>query len=238
MTRFIPSLTANTWQRIACAIGTAIAVCAALASAPDAHALGSALPAGAASAPKPSNASKPANPASAVSASSLPGNSLYQLEIRLTDASAQHFTLREMAGSPVLVTMFYGDCNAACPIIIETLKRTVAALGPQAGKLRVLMVSLDPFNDSPAGLATLLKNKQLDARFRLAVASDESQTRLLAGALQIKFRQLGDGVINHTTRIALLDSDGVTQAVSTRLDTTPDAEFVKQINRLLGSGKN
>lgn len=234
MTRFIPSLTANTWQRIACAIGTAIAVCAALASAPDAHALGSALPAGAASAAKPSNAS----PASPVSASSLPGNSLYQLEIRLTDASAQHFTLREMAGSPVLVTMFYGDCNAACPIIIETLKRTVAALGPQASKLRVLMVSLDPFNDSPAGLATLLKNKQLDARFRLAVASDESQTRLLAGALQIKFRQLGDGVINHTTRIALLDSDGVTQAVSTRLDTTPDAEFVKQINRLLGSGKN
>jgi len=191
-------------------------------------ALGLAFPALAATAP------------AAVSASTvqLPGNSLYQLDVRLIDASAQRFRLREMAGSPVLVTMFYGDCNAACPIIIETLKRTVAALGPQAGKLRILMVSLDPFNDSSAGLALLAKNKQLDARYRLAVASDESQTRLLAGALQIKFRQLGDGVINHTTRIALLDSEGVTQAVSTRLDTTPDAEFVKQINGLLKSGKN
>lgn len=176
--------------------------------------------------------------ANAAALAPLPGNSLYQLEIRLTDASAQRFTLRAMAGQPVLLTMFYGDCNAACPIIIETLKRTVAALGPQAGKLRVLMVSLDPLNDSPAGLAQLVKNKQLDARFRLAVASDESQTRLLAAALQIKFRQLGDGVINHTTRIALLDSEGVTQAVSTRLDTTPDAEFVKQINSLLKAGKN
>ncbi len=190
--------------------------------------LGLALPSLAASAPV-------AMPASTVQ---LPGNSLYQLDIRLTDASAQRFTLRDMAGSPVLLTMFYGDCNAACPIIIETLKRTVAALGPHAGTLRVLMVSLDPFNDSPAGLAQLVRNKQLDARFRLAVASDESQTRLLAGALQIKFRQLGDGVINHTTRIALLDSAGVTQAVSTRLDTTPDAEFVKQINSLLRAGKN
>lgn len=186
-------------------------------------------------------ASTPAAPAAAASAASsaLPGNSLYQLDISLTDAANQRFALRDMAGTPVLVTMFYGDCNAACPIIIETLKRTVEALGPNAAKLRVLMVSLDPFNDSPAGLAQLIKNKQLDPqRFRLAVAKDESQTRMLAGALQIKFRQLGDGVINHTTRIALLDGSGLTKAVSTRLDTTPDAEFVKQINSLLKTVKN
>ncbi|WP_348698359.1 SCO family protein [Duganella fentianensis] len=182
-----------------------------------------------------SSASQP----SAAAGTALPGNSLYQLDISLTDAAGQRFGLREMAGTPVLVTMFYGDCNAACPIIIETLKRTVEALGPNAAKLRVLMVSLDPFNDSPAGLAQLVKNKQLDPqRFRLAVAKDESQTRLLAGALQIKFRQLGDGVINHTTRIALLDGSGLTKAVSTRLDTTPDPEFIKQINSLLKSVKN
>lgn len=183
----------------------------------------------------PSNASQP----SAAASASLPGNSQYQLDISLTDAAGQRFNLRDMAGTPVLVTMFYGDCNAACPIIIETLKRTVEALGPNAAKLRVLMVSLDPFNDSPAGLAKLVKDKQLDPqRFRLAVAKDESQTRMLAGALQIKFRQLGDGVINHTTRITLLDGSGVSKAVSTRLDTTPDAEFVKQINHLLKSAKN
>ncbi|WP_374361436.1 SCO family protein [Pseudoduganella danionis] len=184
-------------------------------------------------------ASAPATAAASTANNALPGNSLYQLDISLTDASNQRFSLRDMAGTPVLVTMFYGDCNAACPIIIETLKRTVEALGPNASKLRVLMVSLDPFNDSPAGLAQLVKNKQLDPqRFRLAVAKDESQTRMLAGALQIKFRQLGDGVINHTTRVALLDGSGLTKAVSTRLDTTPDAEFVKQINSLLKTVKN
>lgn len=184
---------------------------------------------------RPASASQP----SAAASATLPGNSLYQLDISLTDAANQRFALRDMAGTPVLVTMFYGDCNAACPIIIETLKHTVEALGPNAAKLRVLMVSLDPFNDSPAGLAQLIKNKQLDPqRFRLAVAKDESQTRMLAGALQIKFRQLGDGVINHTTRIALLDGSGLTKAISTRLDTTSDAEFVKQINSLLKTVKN
>ncbi|MFC0170478.1 SCO family protein [Pseudoduganella danionis] len=184
-------------------------------------------------------ASAPASATASTANNALPGNSLYQLDISLTDANNQRFSLRDMAGTPVLVTMFYGDCNAACPIIIETLKRTVEALGANASKLRVLMVSLDPFNDSPAGLAQLVKNKQLDPqRFRLAVAKDESQTRMLAGALQIKFRQLGDGVINHTTRVALLDGSGLTKAVSTRLDTTPDAEFVKQINSLLKTVKN
>jgi protein SCO1/2 len=167
-----------------------------------------------------------------------PGNSLYQLNAALTDAAGQHFALRDMAGGPVLVTMFYGDCNAACPIIIETLKRTVDALGPAAKPLRVLMISLDPLHDSPAGLAMQLKMHQLDpARFRLAVARDETQTRTLAHTLNIKFRTLDSGEINHTTRIVLLDAAGTQQASSSRLDAAPDPVFVKQIAALLKNPK-
>ena len=167
-----------------------------------------------------------------------PGDSLYQLDAALTDAAGQRFALRDMAGGPVLVTMFYGDCNAACPIIIETLKRTVAALGPAAKPLRVLMISLDPLHDSPAGLAMQLQMHQLDpARFRLAVARDETQTRTLAHTLNIKFRTLDSGDINHTTRIVLLDAAGAQRAASSRLDPAPDPLFVKQIAALLKDPK-
>lgn len=168
----------------------------------------------------------------------LPGNSLYQVDAALTDAAGQRFALRDMAGGPLLVTMFYGDCNAACPIIIETLKRTVDALGPTAKPLRVLMISLDPLHDSPAGLAMQLKMHKLDpARFRLAVARDETQTRTLASALNIKFRTLESGEINHTTRIVLLDAAGTQRASSSRLDAEPDPVFVKQIAALLKNPK-
>lgn len=164
----------------------------------------------------------------------LPGNSVYRLDTTLTDAAGQHFALHDMAGGPVLVTMFYGDCHAACPIIIETLKRTVAALGPEGKRLKVLMVSLDPRHDNPATLSSLLQMHQLDpAQFRLTVAANDSQTRALAATLNIKYRTLANGEINHTTRIALLDASGTVQLDTTRLEAEPDPVFVKQLAALL-----
>lgn len=171
---------------------------------------------------------KPAKVATAATPA-LPGASLYQLGTVLTDDSDHRFTLRDLTGTPVLVTMFYGDCHAACPIIIETVKRTVAALGG-GGPLRVVLVSLDPQHDTPASLSMLARKHELDpARFRLAVAADDGATRTLAAALNIKYRKLANGEINHTTRVVLLDAAGVTRAASTRLDVNPDPEFVKHI---------
>lgn len=171
------------------------------------------------------------------SRSTYAGASLYQLDTALTDSTGQRGSLRDMAGQVAIVTMFYGDCNAACPVVIETLKRTVAALGPQGRKLKVLMVSLDPFHDSPASLAQLAKVHQLDtSQFKLAVARDETQTRMLAAALNIKFRVMGSGEINHTTRIVLLDGGGNVLGASSKLDTTPEPEFVKQIAAALKAG--
>jgi protein SCO1/2 len=156
--------------------------------------------------------------------------SLYQLNTQLTDAAGKHFTLREMGGAPVLVTMFYGNCHSACPIVIETLKRTVGALGPDGKQLRVLLISLDPKTDNPKSLAMLAQMQQLDsAQYRLAVARDDSDTRMLASALNIRYRALDNGEISHTTRIALLTPAGAVQADTTRLDVEPDPAFVRQI---------
>ncbi|MBA5638423.1 SCO family protein [Duganella sp. LX20W] len=165
------------------------------------------------------------------------GTSLYQLDTALTDSQGQRSSLRDMAGQVAIVTMFYGDCNTACPVVIETLKRTVAALGPQGRKVKVLMVSLDPFHDSPASLAQLAGVHHLDtSQFKLAVAKDEAQTRMLAAALNIKFRVMGSGEINHTTRIVLIDGGGNVLGASSKLDTNPEPEFVKQIAAALKAG--
>jgi len=65
------------------------------------------------------------------------------------------------------------------------------------------------------------------------VARDDSDTRMLASTLNIRFRALDDGEINHTTRIALLDAAGAMQADSTRLDVEPDPAFIKRIRQAL-----
>jgi protein SCO1/2 len=162
----------------------------------------------------------------------LPATSLYQLPVPLTDSAGRRFDWRELAGRPALVTMFYGDCNTACPIIIENLSRTVASLKPGQRKLAVLMVSLDPLHDSPASLADLAAKHKLDpALFRLAVAADETRTRAMAAALQVKYRSLEGGVINHTTRVTLLDAGGSVIASSTTLAPEPDPAFLAQIRK-------
>lgn len=158
------------------------------------------------------------------------GASIYQLATPLTDTAGQRFALRDMAGEPLLVTMFYGDCHSACPIVIETLKRTVTALGPDGKRLRVLLISLAPTRDTPKSLAMLAHMQNLDTgQYRLAVAQNDSDTRMLAAALNIRYRALDNGEINHTKRIALLNTTGTVLADSTRLDVEPDPAFLKQI---------
>ena len=164
----------------------------------------------------------------------LPANSLYWLDVPLSDAAGKKLSLPELRGAPVLVTMFYGNCSTACPIIIENLKRTVAAIKPPAGKLRVLLVSLDPARDNPGTLTHLQQMHQLDtAIFRLAVSDNASHTRTLAAAVGINYRVLESGEINHNTRVTLLDATGKVRADSNASGVVPDPEFLKEIRKAM-----
>ncbi len=170
----------------------------------------------------------------AAPAQAAPVDSLYRLAVPLTDSQGRQFDWSALAGLPTLVTMFYGDCNAACPIILESLQRTVAALKGKGGKLQVLLVSLDTMGDTPASLARLAALHKLDpAIFRLAVSSDETHTRAMAAALQVKYRAVVGGEINHTTRVCLLDANGRIIASSTQLSVEPDVTFLAQIRHAL-----
>lgn len=165
---------------------------------------------------------------------SVPADSLYGLAMPLTDAQGERFDWREMAGKPLLVTMFYGDCASACPVLMQSLQRTIAALQPEEGALKVLMVSLNPQYDTPASLAHLGHMHQLDQRFfRLAVAADEGQTRAMAAALQIKYRALDNGEISHNTRVSLLNADGQVIASSTLLKPVADQDLLVAVRQAL-----
>lgn len=138
----------------------------------------------------------------------LPGESLYQLEGAWTLPDGASAELSSLRGSPVLLLLFYGTCDAACPVLIHDLERVDALLAPEARKaVRFALVSFDPERDTPEKLAALARSKGWDARWRL-LHGDSEQVRELAAAVGVRYRPSGGGQFSHTLRIVLLGRDG------------------------------
>lgn len=147
-----------------------------------------------------------------------PPQSLYHLDAKLTNQAGQHHGLDVYRGHPVLITMFYGSCQATCPMIIDTLRATERAIPPeQRAGLRVLMISFDPQRDTPAALRAIAGERHLDgARWTLAHA-DATTVRTVAALLNIQYRQLPSGEFNHSTVITLLSPRGEIEATTSSL---------------------
>ena len=163
----------------------------------------------------------------ALAATPLPGDSLYQLSMRLTLADGARLPLAQLRGKPAVITMFYASCDGVCPAIAFSMRRMEAALdAAQRARMQWVMVSFDPARDTPQALRTFAADNKLDApRWHLARA-DEPDVRTLAAALNIRYRALPSGVFSHSTEIVLLDADGVIRARTSNLATL-DADFMR-----------
>ncbi len=135
--------------------------------------------------------------------------SIYNLEAPLRSQDGRAIGLDVFRGRPVLITMFYGSCPMACPLIIDTLRAVERDLGAQQrADLRVLMISIDPERDTPQALAELAKTRRIDtARWTLAQA-DEADVRKIAATLGIQYRELPGGEFSHASIITMLNEKG------------------------------
>lgn len=171
---------------------------------------------------------------SAKPAQPLPGDSVYQLPLSLTDQNARTFDWRSRRGKPQLVSMFYTSCRYICPLIVDSGKGIEAQLTPtQQQRLGILLISMDPARDDPAALKSVADRRELDpARWTLASPSPQS-VRAVAGVLGIRYRQLADGEFNHTSELVLLDADGRVLARTDKVGSRPDPEFLAAVRRAL-----
>ncbi|MCX7041523.1 MAG: SCO family protein [Gammaproteobacteria bacterium] len=166
----------------------------------------------------------------------LPGNSVYQLQAKLLDASGRPRQWSEFRGQPRIATMFYVSCPYMCPLIIESGKAIDMSLTQaERARLGVVMVSLDPKRDSPAALTALAKKRGIDARRWTLLRPEPKDVRSLAAVLGIKYRALADGEFNHTSVLILLDADGRILARTETIGTKPDPEFLIAVRKALAS---
>ncbi len=140
----------------------------------------------------------------------LPDRSIYQLEGAWTDPGGRSVRLAELRGDPVLVLLFYGTCEHACPALVRDLQRIEAGLAPEdRARTRFLLVSFDPERDTPERLAAYAAEKGLESERWLLLHGHPEQIRELALVLGVRYRPSGNGEFSHSMRITLLDRDGV-----------------------------
>ncbi len=113
-------------------------------------------------------------------------------------------------GHPVVVSMFYASCPTACPMLVRDIQAFEESLDAddRAG-LRVLLVSLDPAQDTPERLAEVVEAHGLDDDRWTLVRPEPDAVREIAAALGIAYRPSPDGGMNHSSVLTLLDRDGV-----------------------------
>ena len=155
--------------------------------------------------------------------------SIYQLDGTYTDQDGRQMRLSDLRGKPVLISMFYGTCPHACPMLISDLKRVEAAVPPEVReKLQVVLVTFDPERDTPASMKALRDAHLVDARRWTMLRTEPERVQELAAVLGIKYRFAPGGAINHSTVITLLDENG---AIVERLDglRQPEAPIVAKL---------
>lgn len=145
-------------------------------------------------------------------------DSLYRMTATLTTQQNHSAGLDLYRGHPVVISMFYGSCAAACPMLITAIQTYESHLNnSEREQLRVLMISFDAARDTPKHLLEVATTHSTDAARWTFSSASEQDARKIAALLGIKYRHMPDGEFEHSLLITLLDNDGRVLVTTTKL---------------------
>lgn len=124
----------------------------------------------------------------------------------LVDQAGERVSLARFAGRPVIVTFAYAHCETVCPIVVhEALdaQHRLAALGPE-----LVVVTLDPWRDTPARLPTIARGWLFGARAHVLSGDTAAVQRVLRAWNAGAARDPATGEVSHPNLAYLVDAAG------------------------------
>lgn len=132
----------------------------------------------------------------------------YGHALELADHAGKPRRLEDWRGKVVVLFFGFTHCPDICPTTLADIAGAVRQLGPDAGRVQVLMVSVDPERDSSQDLAKYVT--AFDGRF-LGLRGDLAATKKAAAEFKIYFekRKQGDGyTVDHSAQSYVIDPQG------------------------------
>jgi protein SCO1/2 len=143
-----------------------------------------------------------------MSAPSLPQTAAIGGPFRLTDQNGGTVTEQDFKGAPFLVFFGFTHCPEVCPTTLFEVSQILRKLGPDAARVRVAFITIDPERDTPAVLKDYLSSFN---PHMLALTGDPAAIAAVAKAYRVYYKKVpleNDYTMDHTAIVYLMDKDG------------------------------
>jgi len=159
--------------------------------------------------------------------------SIFRLESKWTSDMGKEIKLDVLRGRPVVIAMFFTNCEHSCPLIVSDLKSLEAGLSSRAkSKTDFVLVSIDPERDSVAALKAYREKRKLGEQHWMLLRGADRDVRELARELGFQYFPGSKTQFAHSLLVTVLNQKGevVFQQAGVSIDRT---EAVKAIEKLL-----
>jgi len=134
----------------------------------------------------------------------------YGRSLELTDHTGKARRLEDFRGKAVVVFFGFTHCPDVCPTTLADAAQAMRQLGPDADRVQVLFVSVDPERDTQEALAKYVP--AFDARF-LGLRGDLEATRRATKEFKVYFEKRpgktpDDYSVDHSAQSYVLDPQG------------------------------
>jgi protein SCO1/2 len=155
-------------------------------------------------------------------------------EIAMKAADGSDFALSKQRGKVVVLEFGYTTCADVCPVSLATLAQAHKQLGPDAGKLQVVFVTVDPARDKPEVLREYLA--KFDKSF-VGITGSPAQVQAILAAYGIgATKKMVEGsktdyTMHHSSYLYFIDPKGMQRSLL--LFGRPAADVVHDVKLLL-----
>jgi protein SCO1/2 len=147
-------------------------------------------------------------------------------DFTLVDQNGERVSLGRFQGTPVLLTFVFAHCQTMCPLLVQTLKQAA----PDAATSAVLLVTVDPWRDTPSSLPGIARHWDVPRHFHILSSGSVAEVLRVLHAYQVPFeRSETSGDITHPGLVFLVDAQG---RLAYTFDNPPPAWIRDGLDRL------
>jgi protein SCO1/2 len=139
------------------------------------------------------------------------GSTSFGKDFSLLDPDGKVRTLSDFKGKVVVMFFGYTQCPDICPTTLTEMQQVMALLGPQADRVQVLFVTVDPDRDTAAILKQYVPS--FDSRFLGLRPADEAALEKVTKDFKIYYKKVpgtspNSYTIDHTAGSYAFDPEG------------------------------